>query len=77
MNDDFFDRLEAELGGIARQGMHLEGLTGAGRRRAVAIVRRGAVVVVLAFALAASLVSEFASAHGRVADSQSDPVRGL
>jgi hypothetical protein len=65
MSDDFFDRLEAELGGLARQGTHLDGTAGRDRRRVVALIRRGALMVVLAAALAGSLISEFpASANG-------------
>lgn len=67
MSGDFFDRLEAELVGHARQGTHLDGRAGRDRRRVVALVRRSAVIVVLAVVLAALLVSEFpASAAGRV-----------
>jgi hypothetical protein len=65
VSDDFFDRLEAELGGLARQGTHLDTAAGRDRRRVVALIRRGALMVVLAAALAGSLISEFpASANG-------------
>jgi hypothetical protein len=79
MNDSFFDRLEAELAGLARQGTHLEGAPGRNRRRAVALIRRGAVIMALAVVLAASLVSEFpASASGRaMAAAQVSVLRGL
>lgn len=78
MSGDFFDRLEAELGGLARQGRHLHGVAGRNRRRVMALVRRGAVIAVLAVALAASLVSEFpASASGRAMAAQVSLVRGL
>jgi hypothetical protein len=71
MNDSFFDRLEAELAGLARQGTQLEGAPGRNRR--------GAVIMALAVVLAASLVSEFpASASGRaMAAAQVSVLRGL
>ena len=78
MSGDFFDRLEAELGGLARQGAHLDGVAGRDRRRVVALIRRSAVIVVLAVALAASLVSEFpSSASGRAMAAQASVIRGL
>jgi hypothetical protein len=78
VSGDFFDRLEAELGGLARQGAHLDGLAGPDRRRVVTLIRRSAVVVILVVALAASLVSEFpASASGRAVMAQASVVRGL
>ena len=66
MSGDFFDRLEAELAGLARQGTHLDGAAARDRRRALALIRRSAVIVIVIVALAVSLVSEFpASASGR------------
>jgi hypothetical protein len=78
VNDDFFDRLEAELGGLARQGAHLDGVTRRDRRRVAAAIRRSAAVVLLVVVLAASLVSEFpASANGRALAVQVSVARGL
>jgi hypothetical protein len=78
VSGDFFDRLEAELGGLARQGTHLDGVAGRDRRRVVALIRRSAVIVMLAVALAASLVGEFpASASGRGLAAQVSLIRGL
>lgn len=78
MSGNFFDRLEAELGGLARQGTHLDQATGAGRRRFTRLVRRGVLGAVLAVALAASLVSEFpASANGSARVSPVSSARGL
>jgi hypothetical protein len=66
MSGDFFTQLEAELGGITRHGMHLADGSARGRRRLIALLRRGLVVVALAIALAASFDSEFpATASGR------------
>jgi len=66
MRPDFFDRLDVELAALAREGAHLT----AGDhppQRALRLVRRAAVFVLLAIALAASLVSEFpASASGHI-----------
>jgi hypothetical protein len=74
---NFFDRLEAELAGLARQGTHLDD-AGRDRRRVVARIRRSAVIVVLIAALAASLVAEFpASARGRAPVAQVSVIRGL
>jgi hypothetical protein len=78
VSGDFFDRLEAELGGLARQGTHLDGVAGRSRRRVMALIRRSAVIVALVVALAASLVGEFpASASGRALVAQVSAVRGL
>jgi hypothetical protein len=78
VSGDFFDRLEAELGSLARQGTHLDGVAGRDRRLVVALIRRSAVIVVLAVVLAASLVSEFpASASGRAQVAQVSVARGL
>jgi hypothetical protein len=78
VSGDFFDRLEAELGGLARQGAHLDRVAGRDRRRVVALIRRSAVIVILVVALAASLVSEFpASASGRALVAQVSVVPGL
>jgi hypothetical protein len=65
MNSDFFTQLETELGGLTRNGMHLTDPAARGRRRMLTLLRRGAAVVMLAIALAASLDSEFpATARG-------------
>jgi hypothetical protein len=78
MSGDFFDRLEAELGGLARQGSHLDRAAVSGRHHTFALIRRGAVIVVLAVALAGSLISEFpASANGRAMTATAAMVRGL
>lgn len=66
MTVDYFDQLGAELAELTRQGAHLNG-AGGRQRRLARFLRRGAVIAVLAVALAASLVSEFpASASGHV-----------
>jgi hypothetical protein len=78
VSGDFFDRLEAELGSLARQGTHLDGVAGRDRRRVVALIRRSAVMVILVVVLAASLVTEFpAAASGRALVPQVSAVRGL
>jgi DNA-binding IclR family transcriptional regulator len=78
VSDDFFDRLEAELGELARQGTHLDGVAGWDRRRVVVLIRRSAVMAVLVVALAASLVGEFpASASGHALVAQVSVVHGL
>ncbi len=78
MNGNFFDRLEAELGGLAREGTHLDESTGPGRRRFSRLVRRGTLGGLLVMALAASLVSEFpASANGSARVAPVSMVRGL
>ena len=65
MKTDFFTRLELELGSLTHHGMHLGDEAGRGRRRVTTLLRRGAVIVALALALAASLDSEFpATANG-------------
>ncbi len=66
MNNDFFDRLEADLTGLTHRGTHLEAVGDRDRRRVAVLLRRGAVSLLLAVGLATSLVSEFpASAGGR------------
>jgi hypothetical protein len=63
--NDYFTQLEAELGTLTRDGMHLGRAGGRGRRRVTLLIRRTAVIVALAVALAASLDSEFpATARG-------------
>jgi hypothetical protein len=63
--NDFFTQLEAELGTLTRDGMHLGEPGARGRRRLIMLIKRGAVVVALAAALAVSFDSEFpATAHG-------------
>ncbi len=65
MNSDFFTQLELELGGLTRDGTHLTDTSARARRRLLILVRRGAVIITLALALAASLDSEFpATARG-------------
>lgn len=66
MSWDFFDRLDAELAEVTRQGAHLA--ADPMGRRAGRLVRRGMVFALVVMALAASLVSEFpasASGHGQ------------
>jgi hypothetical protein len=69
MSADFFDRLDAELAELTRQGAHLS----VGERvypRVVRLVRRGLAFALVAVALAAALVSEFpasASGHAELA----------
>lgn len=65
MTLDFFTRLEAELGGLTHEGVHLGDPTARVRRRAAIAIRRGIAILTLATALAASLDSEFpATARG-------------
>ena len=69
MSSDFFDRLDAELAELTRQGAHLTVGDGV-RRRAVRLVRRGVTFTLVAVTLAAALVSEFpasASGHAQAA----------
>ncbi|MGH2877273.1 MAG: hypothetical protein ACRDLV_13560 [Solirubrobacteraceae bacterium] len=69
MSWDFFDRLDAELAGLTRQGAHLP-LSDRVHRRAGRLARRAAVFTLVVMALAAALVSEFpasASGHSQVA----------
>ncbi len=71
MSGDFFDRLDVELAGLTRQGVHL---TAGDRlyRRAGRLARRGVAFALVAVALAAALVSEFpasASGHAQMAQS--------
>jgi hypothetical protein len=63
--NDFFTKLETELGTLTRDGMHLGEAGVRGRHRLSMLIRRSIVVVALAVALAASLDSEFpATANG-------------
>ena len=63
--NDFFTQLEAELGTLTRDGMHLGNAGARGRRRLTVLIRRVVVIITLALALAASLDSEFpATARG-------------
>jgi hypothetical protein len=65
VTDNFFDRLEADLGELTRRGTHLETAQGRSSRRLFALVRRSAVVVVLAVVfLAASLAGESPTSAG-------------
>ncbi|MGH2861209.1 MAG: hypothetical protein ACRDLT_06830 [Solirubrobacteraceae bacterium] len=66
MNSDFFTQLEVELGSLTRDGVHLLDASSRARHHHLfTVVRHGAVIVALAIALAASLVSEFpATASG-------------
>jgi uncharacterized protein YgbK (DUF1537 family) len=64
MSDDVFDRLDAELAELTRQGAHLA-VGDRVYRRAGRLARRGVAFALVAAALAAALVSEFpASASG-------------
>jgi hypothetical protein len=68
MSSDFFDRLDAELAQLTRQGAHLVGHRA--YRRASRMLRRGVAFGLMTLALAAALVSEFpgsASGHARTA----------
>lgn len=69
MSPDFFDRLDAELAELTRQGAHLT--DGArGHRRAGRLLRRGLAFALVVVTLAAALVSEFpasASGHAQIA----------
>jgi hypothetical protein len=64
MSDDFFSQLELELGGLTREGKHLGQATARSRRRTVTLLRRAGAILVLAIALAASLVGEFPATAG-------------
>ncbi len=76
MSPDFFNRLETDLGNITHAGMHLA-TAAHGRRRVIMLVRRAAVIVALATALAASLDGEFpASASGHAQAAQILEVQG-
>lgn len=69
MSSDYFDRLDAELAELTRQGAHLA-VGGGVYRRAGRLVRRGVAFALVAVTLAAALVSEFpasASGHAQVA----------
>lgn len=63
MGSDFFDRLDAELAELTREGAHLTA-GGLVSRRASRLVRRGVVFALVVVALAASLVSEFPATAG-------------
>jgi hypothetical protein len=69
MSSDFFDRLDAELAELTRQGAHLavgERLY----RRLGRLIKRGMAFGLVSVALAAALVSEFpasASGHAQMA----------
>jgi hypothetical protein len=66
MGRDFFERLDADLAALTREGAHLIG----GNRvygRAARHLRRGLAFALVSVALAAAFVSEFpASASGHV-----------
>ena len=64
MSEDFFTQLEAELGSLTHAGMHLDETEAHRRRRRTMLLRRAAVTVCLAVALAASLSSEFPATAG-------------
>ena len=69
MSSDFFDRLDAELAELTRQGAHLT-VGGGVFRRAGRLARRGLAFALVAVSLAAALVSEFpasASGHAQAA----------
>jgi hypothetical protein len=63
MSGDLFERLDADLAQLVHDGAHLSPAIRRGRRIRL-LARRGAVVVALAFVLAASLVSEFPASAG-------------
>lgn len=62
--NDFFTQLEAELGTLTRNGTHLGGAAARGRRRLIVLIKRSAMIVALAVALAASFDSEFPATAG-------------
>ena len=64
MSGDFFSELELELGDLTREGMHLSDDGARSRRRMLTLLRRGAAILTLAIALAASLVAEFPATAG-------------
>lgn len=69
MSRDFFDRLDAELSALTRQGAHLSGGERV-HRRAGRLLRCFAAFALVVIALAAALVSEYpasASGHAQVA----------
>jgi len=77
MSDDFFDRLDAELAELTRDGAHL---TVGDRvyRRVGRLLRRGAAFALLTVALASALVSEFpASANGQAPVAQATAAQRL
>jgi hypothetical protein len=78
VTEDFFDRLEAELGTLARQGAHLDRGRGGIRHGLSTLIRRSAVIVLLAVAfLTASLAGESpTSAGGHVPAARIPAVRG-
>ena len=59
-NGDYFDRLDSELTGLIRRAAHLED-SSARVRRCAWLARRATLAVVLGFALAVTLISEFPS----------------
>lgn len=64
-SNSFFDRLDAELSELTRQGAHLTVGDGA-PRRVGRLLRRGVAFALVTVALASALVSEFpASASGQ------------
>jgi hypothetical protein len=68
MSRDFFDRLDADLADLTRQGAHLT-VGDRAYRRASRLARRGVAFALLTVALAAALVSEFpasASGHAQI-----------
>jgi hypothetical protein len=70
MNGDYFDRLELELASLTRAGTHVGAVAQGDRRHTGAIIRRGAIILLMALVLAGSLASEFpgsASGHATVA----------
>ena len=77
MTEDFFDRLEAELGGLTRQGSHLDSAPRKIRRRLATLFRRSATIVALAVVfMAASLAGEsLTSAGGHTSIAQAPAVR--
>jgi hypothetical protein len=63
MSGDFFDRLDAELAELTRQGAHLSSARRERRRRWISL-RRGLASGLAIVALAVALAGEFPSAAG-------------
>lgn len=74
VSSDFFDRLEAELMQVTREGSHLERSGRRDRRHLLALLRHGCSAVALSVVLSASLISGFpASANGTAVVAQAAP----
>jgi len=59
-NDDYFERLDAELASLVRRAAHLEG-SGARLYRCAWLARRATLAVMVGLAIAVTLISEFPS----------------